>query len=171
MNDRKKEFEEQKALLDYQKFESIFFNMLNQINIIISNYTFIEKNGKQCNGIKPDGASFFTYELVNLWRHFGEEKTDPKSISSYFEKTQINIEFKNFVLHIANIMRIILSSKIDQENKYTYYKILIGFLTNRQKYFIELCSNSTEFSDEEEYLKFIHRSTDKWIQFMETSSV
>ncbi len=143
--------EKQKTLLDIQRFETTFFNMLNQITNIINNYTYNQQ----------DGASFFRNALVNLWNYFHENTTNSESIDEYFANSQIHIEFKNFVLHIANIIKIIQNGNI--ENKDIYYEILIGFLSNRQKYFIEVCCNSSQnFIDVKEYLNVIHRSEKRW---------
>jgi uncharacterized membrane protein len=143
--------EKQKTLLDIQRFETTFFNMLNQTTNIINNYTFNQQ----------EGASFFRNALVNLWNYFHENTTDSKAIDIYFDNSQIHIEFKNFVLHIANVIKLIQNSNI--ENKDIYYEILLGFLSNRQKYFIEICCNSSQyFTDVREYLNVIHRSEKRW---------
>ena len=145
--------DEQKKLLNIQKFETTFFNMLNHINSIINNYTYN----------KQEGASYFRNALENLWKCFKEENLDPTLVDEYFKKSQVHIEFKNFVLHIANIIKIIKFSDLEDENKNLYYEILTGFLSNRQKYFIEVCSHSEKhFSEEKEYLNLIHRFQKKW---------
>lgn len=145
--------EEQKKLLDIQKFETTFFNMLNQITNIVNNYTYNQQ----------EGASFFRNALENLWGEFRENTSDSKAIDEYFKKSQDHIEFKNFVLHIANIIKIIKISELEDKSKDIYYEILLGFLSNRQKYFIELCGKSEFFNDEREYLNIIHRSEKRWI--------
>lgn len=149
--------EDQKNLLDLQKFESTYFNLLNQITNIINNYT--------CNS--QEGASFFRDALVQLWRNFKEDIYNPQAIDDYFEKNepQCHVEFKNFVLHIANIIKIINNSSLDIREKYIYYEVLNGFLSNRQKYFIEVCYNSFKyFQEEKEFLYMIHRTEKRWIK-------
>ena len=149
--------EDQKKLLDIQKFEATYFNMLNQITNLINSYTHNSQ----------EGASYFRNRLDQLWNKFKENYHDKQAIDEYFEKNepQCHIEFKNFVLHIANIIKIIEYSEFDKKIKYTYYEILNGFLSNRQKYFIEVCSNSLKyFKDEKELLFMIHRSEKRWIK-------
>ncbi|PKL19551.1 MAG: hypothetical protein CVV49_00510 [Spirochaetae bacterium HGW-Spirochaetae-5] len=153
-NEQKKLVSNQIEIMNIQNFETTFFNMLNQISNIINLYDFNSQSG----------ASYFTNNLKNLWRDYDKVKRfEIHDVDKYLDANKKYLyDFRNFVLHISNIVRLIHNSKFEVLRLEMYYDILNGYLSHLQKFYIEVCRNSESFKHIKQYLEFVDRSRKIW---------
>jgi hypothetical protein len=139
--------DEQRKALNLQRFETTFFNMLNQINLIMDSY----KTGNK------EGSDYFKGLINKLYEHIdkGElklEEGNQTEIDRYFKALSLITDFGNLTKHIYNIIKLINSAQETIDSTENYFDILFGFLSNSQKLFFNACYFSSFFKKEKELL-------------------
>jgi len=127
---------DQLSLFRLQRFETTFFNMINQIPEIMKSYQNIQVEGNNSFNISIDQLQ---RDLRNKAVRIYDDKKNKELIDEYFNQ---NLDrYTNFCHHIGTIRKFIdeeyLQSSDDAKLKYDL--ILDGFLSNNQKVFLGFC--------------------------------
>jgi len=155
--------DDQRKILQLQRFETTFFNMLNQITNIIESYAVGNKKGsdhfnKIVNEITHELiVNETTHELMNT-------PVKPENIEKHLNDSGLLnkiVDCFNFATHISRILEIIFNQiSLEKKEKELYRKILLDFLSVHQLTFLKTCRDLPMFKEQKENLSKLWQPVD-----------
>lgn len=140
---QRKEFEEENKTIKYQRFENLFYNMLNLQQKIVEGLRYSDNSwsaysiGSDSHSVKKDivGREVFRFLFENAW--FSHKQKGYTGFCRYltemgvgkYDETEIPSYFDHYFRHLYKIVQFVDSQGFDFNESYKYVSFLRGTLS------------------------------------------